>query len=208
VRAILLRALVAGSIAIGSATVARAQAASESRAGSAGSTRLVDEAEQMIRQAGHDDPVDSAKVREAIAKLKRAVDLNPRNDSAYADLGFSYALLKDAPTAVDMYRKAVAINPSPANYKELTDIYLRTGSPENALMAANAGLSKDSRDAGLYNARGMALTNLRRYDEAGRDFRKALDLDPSLEAARVNLNALGSGYSGRGTVSRKSGTNP
>jgi len=157
----------------------------------------------MITQASRSDPLDAEQVRAAIGKLNRAVSLDPRNDGAYVDLGFSYALLKDASTALDMYTRATRINPSAANFKELADIYLRVGSPGNALMAANAGLSKDDRNAGLYNARGMALVNMRRFDEAARDFRKALDIDPSLSAAQVNLEALGSGYSGRSTIMKK-----
>jgi len=157
----------------------------------------------MITDAGHNDPLDTVKVRAAIVKLKQAVKHDPRNDGAYVDLGFSYALLKDAPTAVDMYREATRINPSAANFKELADIYMRVGSPEEALMAANAGLSKDSRNAGLYNARGMSLMDLKRFDEAARDFRKALELDPSLAAAKENLDALGPGYSARETIGKK-----
>lgn len=169
----------------------------------AASARLVDEAERMIKAAGQSDPLDSAKVRAAIEKLKRATELDPSNDAAYVDLGFAYGLLKEPSTAVDMYRAAAKINPSPANFKELADIYLRVGSPGEALMAANAGLLKDQRDAGLYNARGMALTDLERFEEAARDFRKALEIDPSLTAAQVNLDALGADKTGRSTVSKR-----
>ena len=169
----------------------------------AASAQLVNEAEQMIEQAGRSDPLDTAGVRAAIGKLNQALRLDPRNDGAYVDLGFSYGLLKDASSALDMYTRATRINPSAANFKELADIYLRVGSPGNALMAANAGLSKDDRNAGLYNARGMALTNMRRFDEAARDFRKALEIDPSMSAAQVNLDALGSGYGGRSTILEK-----
>ncbi len=179
---------------------AQARAAVGDRAASA---QLVSEAEQMIEQAGQSDPMDTTKVRAAVEKLKTAVQLNPRNDSAYVDLGFSYALLKEPVTAVDMYTKAIRINPSAPNFKELADIYLRVGNPEGALMAANAGLSKDEHNAGLYNARGMALTDLHRYDEAARDFRKALDQSISIGAAKVNLDALGSGYGGRSTITKK-----
>lgn len=201
IQAIALATLVAGALATGPRAAYGGQA---TRSDVAASARLVDEAEQAIKQAGRSDPIDTGKIRGAIDQLKRAATLNPRNDSAYVDLGFCYALLKDAPAALSMYRKAVAINPSPANYKELADIYMRAGAPEEALMAANAGLTKGPRDAGLYNARGMALMDLRRYDEAARDFRKALEIDPSLRAARINLDALGESYTGRGTVSKKS----
>jgi Tfp pilus assembly protein PilF len=170
------------------------------------SARLVGEAERMIDEAGRSHPLDSSRIRAAIVKLKQAADLDPRNDSAYVDLGFAYGVLKDPSTAVDMYRKATMINPSAANFKELADVYLRAGSPEEALMSANAGLSKDPRDAGLYNARGMAMTDLERFDEAERDFRKALEIDPSLAAAKMNLDALGGSYSGRATPSGKKPT--
>jgi tetratricopeptide (TPR) repeat protein len=169
----------------------------------AASAALVDEAEQLVKEAGQSDPLDSEKVRTAVAKLKHAIELDSRNDSAWVDLGFCYGLLKDPGDAVDAYRTAAKINPSPANFKELTDIYLRVGNPELALMAANAGLLKDRRNASLYNARGMALTDLQRFDEAARDFRKALALDPSLAAAKVNLDALGDESSGRATITKR-----
>jgi len=105
---------------------------------------------------------------------------------------------------LDMYKKAVAINPSAANLTELADIYLRLGRPDAAVMAANAGLSKAPRDAHLYNARGMAYNDMMRFAEAEKDFRMALSLDPSLEAARVNLKAIGSQHIGSSTVLKHS----
>ena len=89
-----------------------------------------------------------------------------------------------------MYRTATLINPSPANYKELADVYLRTGNSEAALMAANAGLQKDPHNAKLFNAKGMALDDLQRTDEAEQAFRRAVIYDPMLEVARQNLDAL------------------
>jgi tetratricopeptide (TPR) repeat protein len=167
------------------------------------SRRLVDDAEETIKKASQRDPIDSTLIRQAIAKLKQAIERDPRNDSAYVDLGFAYGLLKEPSIAVDMYRKAVEINPSPANFKELADIYMRVGNPEEALMAANAGLTRNSRDPGLYNARGMALMNMERFDEAELAFREALEIDPSFAAAKVNLDAMGSDYKARGTITKK-----
>jgi Flp pilus assembly protein TadD len=89
-----------------------------------------------------------------------------------------------------MYRTATLINPSPANFKELADIYLRTGNPESALEAANAGLQKEPRNAKLLNAKGLALSDLQRADEAEEAFRQAIRYDPSLTVARQNLDAL------------------
>ena len=159
------------------------------------SDEIVKEAEAMIMSAGKSDPLDTAKVNTAIDRLHDALKADPRNDGAYVDLGFCYGLLRDGNTAVDMYRTATLINPSPANFKELADVYLRVGNPEGALMAANAGLVKNPHDAKLYNAKGMALHDLTRFDEAAQAWRQALVYDPSFEVARRNLEALGPHYS-------------
>jgi len=57
-------------------------------------------------------------------------------------------------------------------------------------MAANAGLLKDPHNAKLYNAKGLALNDLQRGDEAEAAFRQAVRYDPTLEVARQNLDAL------------------
>lgn len=160
------------------------------------SQEIVAEAETMIIAGGKSDPMDTAKISAAIDRLHEALKLYPRNDAAYIDLGFCYGLLREPTTAIDMYRTATLINPSAANYKELADIYLRAGNPEAALMAANAGLLKRPRDAKLYNAKGMALNDLTRFDEAAAAFRQALVYDPSFAVAQRNLEALAPGHAG------------
>jgi tetratricopeptide (TPR) repeat protein len=164
-----------------------AYGASQNRARS---DEVVKEAEATIMQAGNKNPLDTAMINHAIDQLHQALKLDARNDSAYVDLGFCYGLMRDASTAEDMYRTATLINPSPGNFKELADVYLRAGDPEAALMAANAGLVKDPRNAKLYNAKGLALNDLQRGDEAADAFRQAVHFDPSLEVAQQNLDAL------------------
>jgi Flp pilus assembly protein TadD len=154
------------------------------------SDEIVKEAEAIVMAAGKKNPVDTAMINEAIADLHQALKIEPRNDSAYVDLGFCYSVLRDAGTAQDMYRTATLINPTPGNFKELADIYLRVGNPEGALMAANAGLVKDPHNAKLYNAKGLALNDLQRPDEAEIAFKQAVKYDPNLQVARQNLDAL------------------
>ena len=154
------------------------------------SDEVVKQAEANIVEAGKHDPFDSRLVQRAIDQLQHALKIDPKNDSAYVDLGFCYGLMRDATTAEEMYRTATVINPSPANFKELADIYLRTGKPESALMAANAGLEKDAHNAKLLNAKGLALVDLHRADEAEAAFRQAIKDDPNLVVARRNLEAL------------------
>ena len=166
------------------------------------SDAVVAEAEKLVEQAGHSDPVDTKKIHEAMDKLHAALRIDPRNDSAYVDLGFCYGVLRDGPTAIDMYHTATELNPSGSNFIELADVYLRVGDSEDALLAANAGLVKDPSNARLYNAKGMALNDLQRYDEAEEAWEKALKLNPNLRVAQVNLDALNGGQTGRGSIAK------
>jgi len=168
------------------------------------SDQLVAGAEKLIVEAGQSDPVDSKKIHAAIDELHRAVRVDSRNDAAYVDLGFCYGVLRDADNAIDMYRTATDLNPSGNNFIELADVYLRVGDPEDALLAANAGIIKDPSNARLYNAKGMALNDLQRFDEAEEAWEKALRLNPNLRVAQVNLDALNGGPSGRGSISKHS----
>ncbi len=107
-----------------------------------------------------------------------------------------------------MYTQATKINPSPRNFLELADVYLRIGQPEDALMAANAGLVKDPQNARLYNAKGLALNDSHRPDEAEDAFEKAVKNDPDLAVAKANLKALNGGQTSRGSVSKHASPPP
>ncbi len=168
------------------------------------SNKIVSQAEVQIEQARAAKPLDTNKVHAAINQLREAVRIDPDNDAAYIDLGYCYGLLHDGPTAIDMYRQGVKLNPSSANFLELADVYLRSNDPEDALMAANAGLSKDPKNARLLNAQGMAFNDTQRFDEAQEAFEKALKYEPSLAAAKTNLDSLNGGVSGRGSIAKHS----
>jgi Flp pilus assembly protein TadD len=172
------------------------------------SDAVVAEAEKLVMQAGQSDPVDSKLIHQAMDKLKVALKIDPRNDSAYVDLGFCYGVLRDGDTAIGMYRTATELNPSGSNFIELSDIYMRVGDDEDALLAANAGLVKDPSNARLYNAKGLALNDLQRFDEAEEAWEKALRLDPNLKVAAANLQALNGGPSGRGSISKHTAQQP
>ncbi|MHB8384377.1 MAG: tetratricopeptide repeat protein [Candidatus Binataceae bacterium] len=196
---VLALALGALGIIAAAAAPARAAAAVSARAQS---DQIVTQAEAAIMAAGKSKPVDTAKIRHAMEQLNKALTIDPTNDSVYVDLGFCYGLLHDGPTAVKMYLHAVHLNPSPANFLELSDIYMRVGDPAHALMAAMGGISKAPNDARLYNAKGMALNDLKRPGDAADAFEKAIKIDPNFQIARDNLHDLNRGSSGRGSVAK------
>ncbi|MGA6972372.1 MAG: hypothetical protein WBY93_12125, partial [Candidatus Binatus sp.] len=56
----------------------------------AASDAVVAEAEKLVMQAGKTNPPDKGLIHQAMDKLKEALRIDPRNDSAYVDLGFCY----------------------------------------------------------------------------------------------------------------------
>ncbi len=182
--------------------LAIASSSSAAGANRAASDAVVNDAEKLIMRAGQADPVDTRLIHQAMDKLHEALRIDPRNDSAYVDLGFCYGVLRDGETAIDMYHTATQLNPSGNNFIELADVYLRVGDSEDALLAANAGIVKDPSNARLYNAKGMALNDLQRFGEAAEAWEKALQLNPNLKVAQVNLDALNGGPNGRGSISK------
>jgi Flp pilus assembly protein TadD len=184
-----------GLLAIASSSYAATADRAESDA-------VVAEAEKLVTEAGQSNPVDTKLIHQAMDKLHEALKIDPRNDAAYVDLGFCYGVLRDGTTAVDMYRTATELNPSGNNFIELADIYMRVGDTQDALLAANAGIIKDPNNARLYNAKGMALNDLQRFGEAQEAWEKALQLNPNLKVAQVNLDALNGGANGRGSVAK------
>jgi tetratricopeptide (TPR) repeat protein len=193
-------ALAVAIAAMGTLAIASSSYAAETNR--AESDAVVSEAETLVGQAGHADPVDTKLIHQAMDKLHTALKIDPRNDSAYVDLGFCYGVLRDGDTAIEMYRTATDLNPSGSNFIELADIYMRVGDPQDALLAANAGIVKDPANARLYNAKGLALNDLQRFDEAEEAWEKALRLNPNLKVAQANIDALNGGPSGRGSISK------
>jgi Flp pilus assembly protein TadD len=69
-------------------------------------------------------------------------------------------------------------------------VLLAAGRPAEALAQFGRALALAPRDANNYNNRGVALQALGQTEAARGDFRRALELDPGLAAARENLRKL------------------
>ncbi len=78
----------------------------------------------------------------------------------------------------------------------MADIRIRERNSEECIRFAEEALSLDSEDPKLYNLRGRARNNLGLVEEAEKDFRLALQLDPRFADAQSNLGhvLLGKGY--------------
>jgi uncharacterized Ntn-hydrolase superfamily protein len=64
---------------------------------------LIDEAEEIFTQGNH---------KKAIATIKKAIELNPKSDDAYIDLGMTYTKMGKAQEARKAFKKATGLNPN------------------------------------------------------------------------------------------------
>jgi eukaryotic-like serine/threonine-protein kinase len=124
----------------------------------------------------------TGKSSEAIAYLKRALELAPNSDEGYRRLGAVYLTTGRSNEAIKAYERAIEINPYFwINFNELGDAYFRTGNFEAALKAFQriATLEPDN-IFGPLNI-GAVLFSQGKYNECIIAFRRALDIKPSWE---------------------------
>ncbi len=85
-------------------------------------------------------------------------------------------------------QEAVKAQESPAALAALARAQIRVQDPASALAAADKALAAGATSAVAHEAKGEALLASNRKDEAIASFRKALELDPKLNRARLGLS--------------------
>jgi tetratricopeptide (TPR) repeat protein len=78
--------------------------------------------------------------------------------------------------------------PSFGNYLNLSVAYINSHQPEKSLAPLEMAKKINPRSAVVYNNFGVAYLLLKRYDEGIAACRKAIELDPSFQLAKNNLN--------------------
>jgi Flp pilus assembly protein TadD len=123
---------------------------------------------------------DRERFERAAAEFVAAQRLNADRPEAHSALGNFYARRRLTSDAESEYKAALQLSPqfAPAAIN-LADLYRevgRDGEGESELRAAIDASPR--RDAGLHHAMGLALTRLKRADEAIAELRRAADLEP------------------------------
>ncbi len=121
--------------------------------------------------------------RRAIEDFNAALRLNPRFAGAYNNRGLTYEALGRRQEAIRDYRQALRLDSS---LKESQDGLRRLGLPD-----ANRALQLNPRYAYALDTRAHIYEALGRRQEAIRDHRQVLRLNPSLKESREGLRRLG-----------------
>lgn len=127
----------------------------------------------------------------AVALLQRALELAPGDRQSYENLGDLYLKLDQPAAARDALRRGLDLvggaTPSPRAYVNLSQAFRMLKEPQRSLAAAEEGVARLSDAFEVHDARGIALAELGRREEAVTAFQTALALRPNDANTNFNL---------------------
>lgn len=119
--------------------------------------------------------------------FERVIELDPDNPEPYDAIARAYLETNQLEPARDILSRGLeATTGSTITYTYLSDALRRLELPEEALRVAEQGLERNPGDPDLLNARGKALGDLERYDEAVASYEASM-IDV-MHSAQANLN--------------------
>jgi tetratricopeptide (TPR) repeat protein len=108
----------------------------------------------------------------------------------WARLGDAYDSAGRTDDAINAYKQAIELKPSPAYYNNLGGIYGRSGKIPEAMAAYNKSAELDPQNAAqAYRNGGITLYNVGKMKEAVEPLKKATELDPKSAQAWYLLGA-------------------
>jgi tetratricopeptide (TPR) repeat protein len=139
--------------------------------------------------------LNSGKLGESLNEFRKAIELSPAYAKPYYNLGIAYLKLGRYQEAIDNLVTSIRLDPNSAeNYIALGSAYQRTDKHAEAIVEFENAL-RIKEDANLHHALGISYRNLYRYDEAIKELRRAIALNPNFGEAH---NDLGVEYGRKG----------
>lgn len=130
----------------------------------------------------------------ALSYAKRATELDGDSFGAWANLGFIYARTERFAEAIEAFRNASELAAQQDDLQPvligLADAHIRMGNYSRATNTLNTLISSNPTST-AHERLGVCLFKQRQYEDALREFKKAVDLDGNDTAA---LNGLGVAY--------------
>lgn len=126
--------------------------------------------------------IDNRQYNEAITELKRVIESNPSNASAYFYLGMAYDNQENSDLAIVALDKAIELDPEfPGAHNNRGWVYLKTARYTQAIPDFNKELEFDPDFVVVYLNRANAYHNIGQYGLAVADLKKALKLSADPE---------------------------
>jgi len=122
--------------------------------------------------------VQAGRCSEAVSVFERAQRLGYREQSFYWDYAAALECDKQIDRAVAEYRRAIAIAPKAQAWTLLAALFERQGRWDEAFDALDQAERLDPAYWEVYSFRGGAYLNLKRFEAAAAEYRRALELRP------------------------------
>lgn len=135
--------------------------------------------------------LNQGKVSEAIASLKRSIQIDPNFEQAYQLSGDILQSQGSLVEAIAAFQKAITLNPaSAATHNKLGVTFVMQGKLEDAIAVFRAAIAMQPEYAEAYYNFGLALVEQGQIDEAIEFFYKVLEIEPEHIDACLNLSTL------------------
>jgi len=149
------------------------------------------EPENKFARFGYADILlETGEKEKSEEELKKVISIDPKFAQAYTSLGDIYLDRGERKKAEEMFKKSLEIMPGqdfPDTYIGMGELYLSGMKYEEALDSFNMAKKKDPYDIDGYLGAARALTGLKRYDDAQKNYEKALEIFPDHGEAREML---------------------
>lgn len=125
---------------------------------------------------------------EAVACLRRGLQMEPFNSLMWFNLGLSYYALNEKNNSRHALYQAIRCNPFDADIWDTLGVVLHeTGEIEASQLAYNKALELETDNGRIWNNYGTLLFNVEQYEQARHAFESALTLSPDSDDALFNL---------------------
>lgn len=122
----------------------------------------------------------TGRLDEALSEISHALAADPRNATAWTTQGQAQLEKKDYPGAVESFQKSLEIRPDRETSYALASCLLRLKEKEKAVAIFQQMTEASSDRSSLHLLFGVAYRNATLYDDAIREFQRALSLDPKV----------------------------
>jgi Flp pilus assembly protein TadD len=142
-----------------------------------------------------DDLVESARAAMgngnlpvAVALLKRAAEVDPKNRFVWNNLGLAYFQMRDDQQAIAAFNKQIEVNPyDDYAYNNLGRVYWNERKYDDAVKAFNKQLENNPLDKFAHSNLGSMYAEWHKYSEAVPELEKAASLTPDSAELQVSL---------------------
>ncbi len=127
----------------------------------------------------------------AIAECTKAIELNPKNDSAYNSRGLAYEAKGRFDQAIADYNRVIKLRPKfDYAYYNRGNAYRAKGRLHQAIADYTRAIELNPKNDFAYNNRGIAYRAMGRFDQAIADYNKTIELNPKNVEAYYNMACL------------------